>query len=177
MLTEQMLRRSPALAELNPLASAHHERCDGSGYHKRVRSDAGDVGACVLAATEIYVGLTSDRANRPALPADDAAAELRRLESDAVLEPRACRAVLVAAGHGEPDAPRLKRAQHPGGLSGREVDVLRLAARGLTTKQIGDQLNISTKTADHHIQHIYNKIGVSTRAAAALWAMQHAVVA
>jgi HD-GYP domain-containing protein (c-di-GMP phosphodiesterase class II) len=59
MLTEQMLRRSPALAVLNPVASAHHEKCDGSGYHKRVRADAGDPGACVLAATEIYVGLTT----------------------------------------------------------------------------------------------------------------------
>ena len=63
MLTEQMLRRSPALAALNPVASAHHEKCDGSGYHKRVQAD-GDLGACVLAATEIYVGLTS-RARRP----------------------------------------------------------------------------------------------------------------
>ena len=41
---------------------------------------------------------------------------------------------------------------------------------------IADRLFISPKTADHHIQHIYDKIGVSTRAAAALWAMQHAVV-
>src|SRR5206468_12518248 len=65
LLTEQMLRRSPALAVLNPVASAHHEKCDGSGYHKRVRADAGDLGGCVLAATEIYVGLTTERADRP----------------------------------------------------------------------------------------------------------------
>jgi DNA-binding CsgD family transcriptional regulator len=55
--------------------------------------------------------------------------------------------------------------------------VLHLAALGLTTRQIADRLYISAKTADHHIQHIYAKIGVSTRAAAALWASQHAVVA
>jgi DNA-binding CsgD family transcriptional regulator len=66
-----------------------------------------------------------------------------------------------------------KRRQNRGGLSGREVDVLQLAARGLTTRQIADRLVISPKTADHHIQHIYTKIGVSTRAAAALWAMQN----
>ena len=54
--------------------------------------------------------------------------------------------------------------------------MLRLAARGHTTREIADRLFISPKTADHHIQHIYGKIGVSTRAAAALWAMQHAVV-
>ena len=69
-----------------------------------------------------------------------------------------------------------RRPQNPGGLSRREVDVLCLAARGLTTRQIADRLVISPKTADHHIQHIYTKIGVSSRAAAALWAMQNEVV-
>jgi HD-GYP domain-containing protein (c-di-GMP phosphodiesterase class II)/DNA-binding CsgD family transcriptional regulator len=176
LLTEQMLRRSPALAVLNPVASAHHEKCDGSGYHKRVQADADDLGGCVLAATEVYAGLTTERADRLPFSPDAAAAELRELESQGVLEPRASRAVLVAAGHGEPRAPAGKRGQHPGGLTRREVDVLRLAARGLTTRQIADRLFISPKTADHHIQHIYAKIGTSTRAAAALWAMQHAVV-
>jgi HD-GYP domain-containing protein (c-di-GMP phosphodiesterase class II)/DNA-binding CsgD family transcriptional regulator len=175
MLTEQMLRRSPALTVLNPVASAHHEKCDGSGYHKRVQADD-DLGACVLAATEIYVGLTTERADRLPFSPPDAAAELRRLESHGVLEPRASRAVLVAAGHGEPRAPSGKRPRNPGGLTRREVDVLRLAARGLTTRQIADRLYISPKTADHHIQHIYGKIGASTRAAAALWAMQHSLV-
>jgi HD-GYP domain-containing protein (c-di-GMP phosphodiesterase class II)/DNA-binding CsgD family transcriptional regulator len=176
MLTEQMLRRAPALAVLNPVASAHHEKCDGSGYHKRVRADIGDLGACVLAATEIYVGLTTERADRPAFTSEDAAVELRRLVSDGVIEPRSSRAVLVAAGHGEPHAPASRRRTGPGGLTGREVDVLRLAARGLTTREIADRLVISPKTADHHIQHIYGKIGVSTRAAAALWAMEHTIV-
>jgi HD-GYP domain-containing protein (c-di-GMP phosphodiesterase class II) len=176
MLTEQMLRRSPAFAALNPVASAHHEKCDGSGYHKRVHADGTDLEACVLAATEIYVGLTTERADRPAFSPEDAAAELRRLEAEGVLEPRASRAVLVAAGHGEPRGPSVRRLQQPGGLTRREVEVLRLAARGLTTRQIADRLYISPKTADRHIQHIYGKIGVSSRAAAALWAMQHALV-
>ena len=176
MLTEQMLRRSPALADLNPVASTHHEKCDGSGYHKRARADTADPAACLLAATEVYVGLTTERADRPPFSDADAAAELRRLEADGVLEPRATRAVLVAAGHGEPATRTRKRPQNPGGLSRREVDVLALAARGLTTRQIADRLVISPKTADHHIQHIYGKIGVSTRAATALWAMQHDVV-
>jgi HD-GYP domain-containing protein (c-di-GMP phosphodiesterase class II) len=176
MLTEQMLRRSPALTVLNSVACTHHEKCDGSGYHKRTRADTGDPAACLLAATEIYVGLTTERADRP--PHSDAAAavELRRLETEGMLEPRATRAVLVAAGHGEPTARTRKRPENPGGLSRREVDVLGLAARGLTTREIADRLVISPKTADHHIQHIYGKIGVSTRAAAALWAMQHDVV-
>jgi HD-GYP domain-containing protein (c-di-GMP phosphodiesterase class II)/DNA-binding CsgD family transcriptional regulator len=178
MLTEQMLRRSPALDILNPVASAHHEKCDGSGYHKRLHVDSGDIGVCVLAATEIYVGLTAERADRPPFSPEDAAAELHRLEAQGVLEPRSIHAVLVAAGLGEPrtrgSAP--KRPSNPGGLTRRELEVLRLAARGLTTQQVADRLYISPKTADHHIQHIYGKIGVSTRAAAALWATQHTVV-
>ena len=179
MLTEQMLRRSPALSQLNPVASAHHEKSDGSGYHKRVRGDAVDPSAAVLAAAEVYVGMTTERADRPAFSADAAAGELQKLASGNMLEPRAVRAVLVAAGHGTPTAaprPR-KRVKLAGGLSQREVDVLRLAARGLTTKEIADRLFISTKTADHHIQHVYAKIGVNTRAAAALWAIQNAMVA
>jgi len=107
---------------------------------------------------------------------EEAAAELRRLSAGGVLEHRATQAVLTAAGHGESKAPTPSRPQNPGGLSRREVDVLSLAAKGLTMQEIADRLFISPKTADHHIQHIYNKIAVSTRAAAALWAMQNAVV-
>lgn len=176
MLTEQMLRRSPALAALNPVASGHHEKCDGSGYHKRMRGAAADAGAALLAAVDVYVGMTTDRADRAPFSAEDAAAELRRLASQGVLEHRVTQAVLAAAGHPAPEAPTTHKPQAPGGLSRREVDVLRLAARGHTTQEIADRLFISPKTADHHIQHIYNKIGVSTRAAAALWAIQHAVV-
>ena len=173
MLTEQMLRRSPALAQLNPFAAAHHERADGSGYHKGTRSS--ERGAEILSAVDVYVGLTTDRADRDASSAATAAVELRRLASAGLLEPGAAEAVLAAAGHDEPP-PKVKRVHHPGGLSGREVEVLRLAARGLTTRAIAEQLYISPKTADHHIQHVYTKIGVSTRAAAALWAMEHELV-
>jgi len=176
MVTEQMLRRSPAFEAVSPIAAAHHETANGSGYHKRLRAAASGAGACVLAATEVYVGLTADRADRPAFSPDAAAAELQDLVSRGVLEPRAAHAVLVAAGQAEPEAPARKRAQNPGGLSGRELEVLDLAVRGLTKQQIADRLFISPKTADHHIQHIYTKIGVSTRAAAALWAMQNDLV-
>lgn len=175
LLTEQMLRRSPALAVLCPLASAHHEKADGSGYHKRLRADGTDPGAGILAAADIYVGMTTERADGPASSAGAAAAEFRRLVSAAALDRQATDAVLMAAGHEAP-ASAPQRAQRPGGLSRREAEVLRLAAKGLTTRAIADRLSVSPKTADHHIQHVYTKIGVSTRAAAALWAMQHAVV-
>ena len=177
MLTEQMLRRSPALAALNPVASAHHEKSDGSGYHKRVRGDAADPGASVLAAAEIYVGMTTERADRPAFSAEDAAAELRRLASRR--RARASRDPRRARGR------RSRRAGSAAGPAGRSIragspvvkSTCCASRRGDSRRrQIADRLYISPKTADHHIQHIYNKIGVSTRAAAALWAMQHAVV-
>jgi DNA-binding NarL/FixJ family response regulator len=134
-----------------------------------------DTGACILAAADAYVGLTTERADRPAFAAADAAAELRRRASSGVIEVRATEAVLAAAGHDAPPA-RSRRTKHAGGLSSREVEVLNLAAKGMTTRQIADRLFISAKTADHHIQHVYTKIGVSTRAAAALWAMQNALI-
>jgi HD-GYP domain-containing protein (c-di-GMP phosphodiesterase class II)/DNA-binding CsgD family transcriptional regulator len=175
MFTEQMLGRSPALADLNLVAAGHHEKADGSGYHKRLQADATDRSARVLAAVDIYVGLTTERADRPAFSADHAATELRELASRGVLEHDTTDAVLTAAGHDGTRTPT-RRIQRPGGLTGREVEVLRLAAMGLTTQEIADRLFISPKTADHHIQHVYTKIEVRTRAAAALWAMQNDIV-
>jgi HD-GYP domain-containing protein (c-di-GMP phosphodiesterase class II) len=174
MFTDQMLSRSPALAALIPIAGAHHEKADGSGYHKGLRADGTDRAARVLAAVDVYVGLTAERADRPAFSPDHAAAELRGLVSKGALDREATDAVLGAAGH--PETARSGREPLPGGLTPREVEVLRLAALGLTTRQVADRLYISPKTADHHIQHAYGKIGVSTRAAAALWAMQNDLV-
>ncbi|HEY8809337.1 MAG TPA: HD domain-containing phosphohydrolase, partial [Solirubrobacterales bacterium] len=175
MLTERMLGRSAALAALNSVAAAHHEKSDGSGYHKGLRADVTDRAGRLLAAVDVYVGLTSERADRPAFAADDAATELRELASRGELEQSAVDAVLAVAGHIKAPVPA-RRTQGPGGLSPREAEVLRLAAMGLTTREIADRLFISPKTADHHIQHVYTKINVSTRAAAALWAMQHELV-
>jgi DNA-binding NarL/FixJ family response regulator len=64
----------------------------------------------------------------------------------------------------------------PGGLSRRELEVLRLLAEGRTAGEIAAQLFISARTAEHHIQHIYTKIGVSSRATATRWAVKHGVV-
>jgi DNA-binding NarL/FixJ family response regulator len=61
----------------------------------------------------------------------------------------------------------------PGGLSEREVEVLRLLARGFSNREMGQRLFISDRTVQHHVEHIYDKIDVSTRAAATLFAMQH----
>ncbi len=169
------MRRSPGLAELKDPASAHHERCDGSGHHRRLRGDVAGIVACVLAATDLYVGLTAERAERRAFAPAAAAAELRPLEAQGLLS-RATTAVRAAAGQGDAGGRVHRRAEHPGGLSSREVEVLALPARGLTKRQIADRLVISPRTADDHIQHMCTKIGVATRAAAALWAMQDELV-
>jgi HD-GYP domain-containing protein (c-di-GMP phosphodiesterase class II) len=174
MFTEQMLGRSPALAALIPIAGAHHEKADGSGYHKGLDAGRTDRSCRVLAATDIYVGLTTERADRPAHSPNAAATHVRELASRGVLERQTANAVLTAAGHRGPRTT--DRSRYPAGLTRREVEVLELAAKGLTTREIAERLYIAPKTADHHIQHVYSKIGVSTRAAAALWAMQHDLV-
>lgn len=106
MLGEQMLRRSPALAVLVPVAGAHHERADGTGYHKGLGADEVDVAARVLAAVDVYVGLTTDRADRPAFSRATAATRLGDDVERGALEPAATRAVLTAAGHGATRAGR-----------------------------------------------------------------------
>ena len=151
MLTEQMLRRSPALAVLNPVASAHHEKCDGSGYHKRVQADADDLGACVLAATEIYVGLTTERADRPPFSPADAAAELRRLESAG--RARASREPCGARGRGT------RRAAAPVGQAAAEsrrphpARSRRAAARGQGTHDARDRRSALHLAEDRRPPH------------------------
>ena len=123
-----MLGRSPALAVLSPVAGAHHEKADGSGYHKGLHGDTTDRAARVLTAVDIYVGLTTERADRPAFSDDYAATELRGFASRGVLERESTNAVLSAAGHHEPRTPT-RRIQHPGGLSGREVGLNAMLSR------------------------------------------------
>jgi len=112
--------------------------------------------------------MTQPRPHRPALAPDAAATELRVEVGAGRLDRRAATAVLEAAGH-----PPATRAEYPAGLSEREVEVLALMCRGNTNKSIGLQLFVSDRTVGHHIAHIYNKIGFSTRAGATLFAMEH----
>jgi HD-GYP domain-containing protein (c-di-GMP phosphodiesterase class II) len=168
--SERVLSRSPFLAALAPVAAAHHERLDGSGYHRGAVAGSLTLGARLLAAADAYHAMTEPRPHREAfLPARAAAtlgeeAQAGRLDADAV------GAVLEAAGH---QSPQIER---PAGLTEREVEVVALLARGLQTKQVAQTLDISVKTADRHVQNAYRKIGVSTRAAATLFAMEHGLI-
>lgn len=172
LVTDQLLRRVPYTAALSGAASAAHERLDGSGYHRRVTGSQLDEAARTVAAADCYQAMVSDRPHRAALTGPQATTELRAMSAAGKLDGEAVERVLAAGG-----VRRAARAQLPAGLSGREVEVLRLLSLGLTTRQIADRLVISAKTADHHVQHIYGKIGVSTRGAATLFAIEHGVFA
>jgi HD-GYP domain-containing protein (c-di-GMP phosphodiesterase class II) len=167
--TERILARPRALAQLGMIAGLHHERLDGSGYHRGVRADAIPPSARLLAAADAYHSMTETRPHRPPLPPEAAALELRREVRAGRMDSDAAMAVLAAAGHRTPPVRRERVA----GLSEREIEVLQLVARGLSNRQMAQRLSLSEKTVGNHIQHIYDKLGVSTRAAATLFAMQH----
>jgi HD-GYP domain-containing protein (c-di-GMP phosphodiesterase class II) len=169
--TERMLARPAALARLGTVAAAHHERLDGSGYHRG--SGGAALGACarLVAAADVYHAMTHARPYRPALTAKAAAGELRAEARRGRLAPEAVDAVLGAAGH-----PRARRPRGPAGLTPREVEVLLLIARGASTRQVARALGISARTAGTHIERIYTKIGASSRPTATLFALRHGLL-
>lgn len=170
-LTERMLQASPALAPLAGLAAASQERLDGSGYPRGLRRDALSPAARILAAADIYRALREPRPHRAALPDTAAANGLRDEVRAGRLDGEAVEAVLHAAGHRS-----ARRPEQLEGLTAREVEVLRLVARGLQTKQIAAELHITPKTVGHHIQHIYTKIGASNRVGASIYATEHGLL-
>ncbi len=171
LVTDQLLRRLPYTAPLAAIACSAHERMDGSGYHRHLTGTQLDDAQRVLAAADCYQAMVSDRPHRLSLVREAAAAELRAMAAEGRLDSESVERVLAAAGHQRAARPAL-----PAGLTAREAEVLRLIALGLTTRQVADELTISPKTADHHIQHVYTKIGVSTRGAAALYAIEHGLL-
>lgn len=166
--TERCLAHSPYLARLAAVAGLHHERADGSGYHRGCDASQQTVEARLLAAADAFRTKTEPRAHRRALTTEEAADWLRQEAGLGRLDSGCSAAVVTAAG-----LPVRRRHARPAGLTDREAEVVGLLAHGLQTKQIARALGISAKTADRHIQNSYRKIGVSTRAAAAVYAMQH----
>ena len=170
-LTERMLAGVDGLAASRVVAGRHHERLDGSGYPRGLTATSLGPLDQLLAAADAYHAMTEPRPYRDALTAGQAATELRsdvragRLGGDAVA------AVLAAAGRRTP-----ARRTWPDGLTAREVEVLRLLARGQTNRQIATRLTVSPKTVANHVEHLYLKIGVSSRAAATLYATRHSLV-
>jgi HD-GYP domain-containing protein (c-di-GMP phosphodiesterase class II) len=170
--TERILARSTALERLAKIAGMHHERQDGSGYHRGASAAQVPVESRVLAVADAYQAMTQDRAHRSALTPGAAAGILTAEVKNGRFDPDVARAVLDASGQ----RPARVRRAWPAGLSDREVEVLRLVTKGLSNRAIAQQLVISQRTAEHHVQHIYDKIGTSTRAAAAMFAMEHGLL-
>lgn len=171
-LSERILCFSPALAALGELAGQHRERLDGSGYPRGLKASSLTPSARILAAADAYRAMLEPRPHRPALGAAEAADELRAEARAGRLDGEAVDAVLRAAGHAT-----TRRPERPAGLTAREVEILRLLARGLLNKEIARRLAITPKTVGNHVEHIYAKIGVSSRAAAALFATEHGLLA
>jgi HD-GYP domain-containing protein (c-di-GMP phosphodiesterase class II) len=170
--TERAFAQSPALAPIGLLAGSHHERLDGSGYHRGTRGTALDQGARILAAADCYCAMRQPRPYRPALGAQAAEDELLREAKEGRLDPDAVDAVLGASGHQVRQRPR----ELPADLTGRELEVLLVLVRGGSNKAIAEDLGISVKTVGHHVEHVYEKAGVRSRAAATLWAFEHDLV-
>jgi HD-GYP domain-containing protein (c-di-GMP phosphodiesterase class II) len=171
-LTERVFARSPFLKPLAALAGQHHERVDGSGYHRSQRGADLSVPARILGAADVYAALVADRPHRAATTPAGAATALRAEARAGRLDADAVDAVLAAAGH-----PARRRRTQVAGLTAREAEVLRLLAGGASNPEIAAALVVSRKTVEHHLEAVYAKLGVHSRSAATLRAMQHGLVA
>ena len=170
-LTERMLHQSAALAPLGEIAVQHRERLDGSGYPRGLSGGAISMLARVLGAADAYTSMREPRPHRPARTAGEAVTEMRAEVRAGRLDGAAVDAVLEAAGHRLP-----RRREAVAGLTAREIEVLILLARGMSNRQIAERLVITPKTAGNHVEHIYAKIGASSRAGAAMFAVQHGLL-
>jgi DNA-binding CsgD family transcriptional regulator len=166
-----MLVRIPSLSASREIAARHHERLDGSGYPRGLTAASLTLLDRVLGAADVFHAMTEPRPHRPALDAETATKELRREVDSGRLDGDAVNAVLRAAGHRAP-----ARRVGPGGLTEREVEVVALVARGLANKEIARRLGITPKTVSNHLEHVYLKLDVGSRAAATLYATQHGLV-
>ena len=172
-LTERMLHQSAALAPLGAIAVQHRERLDGSGYPRGLSGGAISRPARILGRRRrLPVDARAAPAPARARPAEDAAAELR---AEVAGRPPRRRTRSTPCSR-RPGTGSRAPGGRPAGLTAREVEVLRLLARGLSNKEIAERLVISPKTAGNHVEHIYAKIDASSRAAAAMFAVQHGLL-
>ncbi|HEX3291340.1 MAG TPA: HD domain-containing phosphohydrolase, partial [Gaiella sp.] len=170
--TERAFAQSRALAPIGVLAGSHHERLDGSGYHRGLSGSTLDATTRILAAADCYSAMRAARPYRPGLEPAAAETELRREVAEGRLDAEAVDAVLAAAGHRVPKRP----PELPAGLTRRELEVLLALVLGHSNQAIADELGISAKTVGHHVEHVYRKAGVRSRAAATVWAFEHDLV-
>ena len=170
--TERILSASRSLRPHGALAGAHHERQDGSGYHRGVGAASLPLAARILAAAEVYQALLEERSWRPGFEEAAAAGMLVEQANSGKLDRGAVDAILEAAGQ----QPARRRLAWPGGLTEREVDVLRLLAAGRTNREIASSLHVTEGTVHTHTINIYAKTNVHSRAGVALFAMEHDLI-
>jgi HD-GYP domain-containing protein (c-di-GMP phosphodiesterase class II) len=167
---ERILAKAPSLAGIAEIATLAHERSDGKGYHRRLPPSACPLPARLLAAADVYQALLEVRPHRPRYSADEARAELQRAVTEGALAQDAVLAVLAVSGH------RAPLPDAPAGLTARELEVLALVARGLTNKEIAQELTISAKTVGRHLEHLFEKLAVTTRSGATMAALQRGMI-
>lgn len=170
--TERVLEKAPALRSIARLASGHHERLDGTGYHRGDPAAVLPLTSRILAAADAYHAMTERRPHRGALPPQTSAQELAAEVSSGRLDRDAVNAVLEAAGQ----HATMPKRQWPAELTDREVEVLRLAVRGHSNRQMAKELFISEDTVKTHLRHVYEKVGFSSRAGLALFAMENDLI-
>ena len=170
--TERILSASRSLQPLGALAGGHHERLDGSGYHRGLRAASLPLPARILATAEVYQALREQRSWRPALPEKSAAGMLVEHADNGLLDRRAVDAILEVAGQ----QPARRRRAWPASLTEREVDVLRLLAAGRSNREIAHSLHVTEGTVHTHTINIYAKTDVHSRAGIALFAMEHDLI-
>ena len=169
---ERIFHRPEPLRRIGLLAATHHERMDGSGYHRGVGATMLSTQARLLAAADAYSAMTQPRPHRGPHSDAEAARELQTDVTAGRLDAVTADAVLAAAGH----HVHPNRSAPPTPLTTRENQVLALLTQGMPNKSIARQLGISPKTVGNHIEHVYSKLGVSNRAGAAMYAMQYGIV-
>ncbi|OPE47567.1 HD domain-containing phosphohydrolase, partial [Mycolicibacterium diernhoferi] len=170
-LTVRILSQVPGLRSVAQLAGNHHECLDGSGYPRGLPGSALGLPDRILAAAVSYQSACEPRPYRSEQSPETAMRRLRDRVTAGELDAAAVEAVLHAAGH------RTRRATiRPDGLTPREVDVLRMVARGMSNKEIAQTLVISTKTARNHVERTYAKIGACNRIGASMYALRHGLV-
>jgi len=167
--TERVLEKAPALRPLARLAGGHHERLDGSGYHRGDPAALLPLSSRILAAADAYHAMTELRPHRPAFSPEASAREMAKQVTAGRLDREAVSAVLEAGGQ----RAQMPRRDWPAGLSDREIDVIRLAVRGRSNRQMARELFVSEDTVKTHLRHIYEKVGFSSRAGLALFAMEN----
>jgi len=135
------------VSALAPVARAHHERLDGSGYHRGARGAELPLPARVLAAADACHAMTS-----PGRIAAPYRRSKPRRSSAGVWGGTARRGRGRGGRRGR--RQRVPRLERPAGLTEREAEVVGMLARGPQTKQIARALGISVKTADRHIERL-----------------------